>query len=77
MKCTDCHEAHGTMNRPLLKKVNFEVCVGCHVEKRGPFVHEHAAVKVEGSPAAIVPTDRSSVTFYCAARAGSFVSNVT
>ncbi len=48
MKCTDCHEAHGTTNRPLLKKVNFEVCVGCHVEKRGPFVHEHAAVKVEG-----------------------------
>lgn len=48
MKCTDCHEAHGTTNRPLLKKVNFEACVGCHVEKRGPFVHEHAAVKVEG-----------------------------
>src|SRR5439155_5090540 len=24
MKCTDCHEPHGTANRPLLKKVNFE-----------------------------------------------------
>ena len=48
MKCTDCHNAHGTMNPPQLSKVNFEVCTGCHTEKRGPFVHEHAAVKVEG-----------------------------
>jgi predicted CXXCH cytochrome family protein len=48
MKCTDCHDAHGTMNRPFLKKANFEVCTGCHTEKRGPFVYEHAAVKVEG-----------------------------
>jgi predicted CXXCH cytochrome family protein len=48
MKCTDCHNAHGTMNRPLLRKTNWEICVGCHQEKRGPFVFEHAAVKVEG-----------------------------
>ena len=26
IKCTDCHESHGTMNRPLLKKVNFKEC---------------------------------------------------
>jgi len=55
MKCTDCHEAHGTMNRPLLKKANFEVCVSCHVEKRGPFLHEHASVKVEGCTACHSP----------------------
>jgi predicted CXXCH cytochrome family protein len=48
MKCTDCHNAHGTLNRPLLKEVGFEVCVRCHVEKRGPYVFEHASVKVEG-----------------------------
>jgi len=48
MKCTDCHNAHGTLSRPLLKQTNFEVCVSCHVEKRGPYVFEHAAVKVEG-----------------------------
>jgi predicted CXXCH cytochrome family protein len=48
IKCTDCHEAHGTMNRPLLKQPNFEVCVSCHVEKRGPFLYEHPALKVEG-----------------------------
>lgn len=48
MKCTDCHDAHGTLQRPQLKKANFEVCAGCHTEKRGPFLYEHAAVKVEG-----------------------------
>ena len=48
MKCTDCHNSHGSRTRPLLRKTNFEACVSCHVEKRGPFVFEHAAVKVEG-----------------------------
>lgn len=55
MKCTDCHNAHGTATRPLLKRTGFEVCVSCHVEKRGPFVFEHAAVKVEGCTACHSP----------------------
>lgn len=48
IKCTDCHNAHGTLQRPLLRKSNWEACVACHTEKRGPFVFEHAPVKVEG-----------------------------
>jgi predicted CXXCH cytochrome family protein len=48
MKCTDCHDTHGTTQRPKLRKANFEACVGCHTEKRGPFLYEHAAAKVEG-----------------------------
>jgi predicted CXXCH cytochrome family protein len=48
MKCTDCHNAHGTNNQPMLRKTAWESCVECHTEKRGPFVFEHAAVKVEG-----------------------------
>jgi predicted CXXCH cytochrome family protein len=48
MKCTDCHSPHGTLNFSQLKKVNFEVCVSCHTEKRGPYVYEHSAVRVEG-----------------------------
>ena len=48
MKCTDCHNAHGTLQRPLLRKTSWEACISCHAEKRGPFVFEHAAVKVEG-----------------------------
>ena len=55
MKCTDCHDTHGTLQRPQLKKANFEVCVGCHTEKRGPFLFEHAAVKVEGCTACHSP----------------------
>ena len=55
MKCTDCHDAHGTGNRFLLKKANFEVCVSCHPEKRGPFLYEHASVKVEGCTACHSP----------------------
>jgi DmsE family decaheme c-type cytochrome len=48
MKCTDCHNAHGTMNLASLNKPNYETCVKCHVEKRGPYVYEHPAAKVEG-----------------------------
>jgi predicted CXXCH cytochrome family protein len=48
MKCTDCHNPHGTMNVASLNKPNFETCVKCHVEKRGPFLYEHPAAKVEG-----------------------------
>jgi DmsE family decaheme c-type cytochrome len=48
MKCTDCHNPHGNLNHFQLTKANWETCVKCHVEKRGPFVFEHAAVRVEG-----------------------------
>lgn len=48
MKCTDCHNPHGTMNMASLNKPNFEACVNCHAEKRGPYLYEHPAAKVEG-----------------------------
>lgn len=50
MKCTDCHDPHGTFQDKLLRTSadqNF-VCTKCHVENRGPFVYEHPPVKVEG-----------------------------
>ena len=55
MKCTDCHNTHGTSNRATLRQSGWETCTGCHVEKRGPFVFEHSAVKVEGCTACHVP----------------------
>ena len=48
MKCTDCHNAHGTRSQPMLRKTSWEACVACHTEKRGPYVFEHASVKIEG-----------------------------
>jgi len=46
LDCTDCHNPHGSATAPLLKadSVN-EVCYGCHAEKRGPFIFEHAPVR--------------------------------
>lgn len=48
MKCTDCHNPHGTYNLASLRQPNWETCVSCHVEKRGPFVFEHPPVRVLG-----------------------------
>jgi DmsE family decaheme c-type cytochrome len=45
MMCSSCHNPHGSTNVRLLKIGNWvnESCVSCHVEKRGPFLFEHAA----------------------------------
>jgi len=50
MKCTDCHDTHGTFgNNQLRTTADMNVvCTKCHTETRGPFVFEHAAVKAEG-----------------------------
>ncbi len=55
MKCTDCHNPHGNLNHFQLTRANWETCVKCHVEKRGPFVFEHAAVRVSGCVACHSP----------------------
>jgi len=45
MGCSDCHNPHGSIGPKLMKRdsVN-ETCYSCHMEKRGPFVHEHEPV---------------------------------
>jgi predicted CXXCH cytochrome family protein len=50
MKCTDCHDSHGTFGNNQLRSTADQnmVCAKCHTETRGPFVFEHVAVKSEG-----------------------------
>jgi len=49
MSCTSCHNPHASfLNRNMrLTSGNEPGCLGCHSDKRGPFVFEHAPVKNE------------------------------
>lgn len=43
--CSDCHNAHGSAGPTLLVKDSVNrTCYECHMEKRGPFLHEHPPV---------------------------------
>lgn len=48
VKCTDCHNPHGSLTARDLKSAGSDACTTCHMEKKGPFAYEHAAVLVEG-----------------------------
>ena len=58
MNCSDCHNPHGSfapVNRPgghprmaQQSMPDEEACLKCHTDKRGPFVFEHAGVRLEG-----------------------------
>jgi len=50
MKCTDCHDPHGTFQSTQLRSTADQnaICTKCHTETAGPFVYEHPVVKTEG-----------------------------
>lgn len=66
MKCTDCHNAHGTQNRASLNAPGWDTCTSCHVDKHGPFLFEHAPVRVEGC--AICHTPHGATSRFLLAR---------
>ena len=57
VKCSDCHDPHGTFGRKGLRASAQQdaVCTKCHSETAGPFVYEHAVVKTEGCIACHTP----------------------
>jgi DmsE family decaheme c-type cytochrome len=50
VSCNDCHDVHGTFGDNNLRSTADQnrICTKCHMDTRGPFVYEHAAVKGEG-----------------------------
>jgi DmsE family decaheme c-type cytochrome len=57
VKCTDCHDVHGTFGPNNLRTTEDQnaVCTKCHTDIRGPFTYEHAPVKTEGCLACHTP----------------------
>jgi DmsE family decaheme c-type cytochrome len=57
MKCSDCHNAHGGFEAKQTKlSVGADAaCVKCHSNKQGPFVFEHAPLKLEGCTVCHIP----------------------
>ena len=50
MECTDCHQPHSGLDRRQVRNSSTgeEICFKCHKEKQGPFVFEHAAIRLRG-----------------------------
>jgi DmsE family decaheme c-type cytochrome len=50
VQCTDCHNPHGTelSHQVRVSATQDAVCFKCHTDKQGPFVYEHATIKVDG-----------------------------
>jgi DmsE family decaheme c-type cytochrome len=57
VKCTDCHNPHGSFNPTQLRSAaaQDQVCFKCHEDKQGPFVYEHEPMKTEGCTDCHVP----------------------
>jgi DmsE family decaheme c-type cytochrome len=62
MNCSDCHNPHGGYEQKQVKlAVGADAaCVKCHANKQGPFVYEHAPLKVEGCATCHTPHGASN-----------------
>jgi DmsE family decaheme c-type cytochrome len=50
VQCSDCHNVHGSAGPKQVRTSASQdaVCFTCHTDKQGPFVYEHAPIKVDG-----------------------------
>jgi len=50
MNCSDCHNPHGgfELKQARLAAGADAACLKCHSDKQGPFIYEHAPLKIEG-----------------------------
>lgn len=57
MTCSDCHNPHGGFEQKQTKLAvgTDQSCIRCHSDKQGPFVFEHAPLKLEGCAACHTP----------------------
>jgi DmsE family decaheme c-type cytochrome len=57
MRCVDCHQPHSGIDRRQLRtQITGEIaCTRCHREKEGPFVFEHAVLKIKNCQACHEP----------------------
>ena len=62
MSCVDCHNPHGSAAPRMMQTVsaNEPGCFKCHGDKAGPFIYEHAPVKLEGCTTCHVPHGSSN-----------------
>jgi DmsE family decaheme c-type cytochrome len=44
VSCADCHNVHGNNPKQMIRGSVVETCYQCHMEKRGPFIHNHQPV---------------------------------
>jgi predicted CXXCH cytochrome family protein len=62
MKCSDCHNPHGGFEQKQTKLTMGidAACIKCHSDKQGPFVYEHAPLKIEGCATCHMPHGTSN-----------------
>jgi DmsE family decaheme c-type cytochrome len=88
MSCVDCHNPHSSFGADSVRVSfgNEPGCLGCHSDKRGPFVFEHAPMRLEGcgachephgsaNPRMLVRHEQSLVCLECHANLSTSTAN--
>jgi DmsE family decaheme c-type cytochrome len=62
MSCVDCHNPHGSVLPRMMQTVsaNEPGCLKCHGDMAGPFIYEHAPVRLDGCMACHMPHGSSN-----------------